>query len=99
MIDPKSMAIWWGKLESPEADIPVIFDPSLPGMPTGQICMYNAVRNAIVPYHSGVVQQFLRDMEPSELKAIKKALGKKWRAARKEYVKHSMQSPLVAGDK
>ena len=99
MIDPNSMVMWWGKLESQGSDIPVIFDPSLPGMPNGQVYLYNAVRNAIVPYDWGVVQRFLKDVEPAELKEIKKTLRKKWHAVRKEYVDISSRPSMLADGK
>ena len=98
MIDPGSMTIWWGRLESPGFDSPVVFDPTLPGMPTGQIYLYTAVRDAIVPYDWNTVQKFLRDVEQVELKAIKKALGRKWHAVRKEYIKALSNRPPMNPD-
>ena len=54
-------------------------------------------RDAIVPYDRKVVQQFLQDVEPTELRSIKKALNRKWRTVRKEYIQ-AIRRPADGGD-
>jgi hypothetical protein len=97
MIDPNSMVIWWGKLDAPGLNTTVVYDPSLPGMPTGQIYLYNAVRNSIIPYDWNIVRRYLKDVDPSELRLMQRTLGHKWQTVREEFVKASNR-PVVNWD-
>ena len=86
MFDTSKKAIWYGRLETNSANIPVIYDPGLPEPPTGQIYLYNADRDAILKYVVDIVKPLLKNYEESERQQIEKTLRKKWKSARKAFL-------------
>ncbi len=87
MIDPSATKLWYGRHETPGQCTQVIFDPTLPGMPSGQVYLYNAARDALVPYELKTVEKFLKDVDKEEARELKTALNDRFRAARKAYLK------------
>lgn len=87
MIDPGATKLWYGKHETPDQTTQVIYDPTLPGMPSGQVYLYNAARDAIVPYQLKTVERYLKTAGEAEARELKQNLGKRFRAVRSEYVK------------
>ncbi len=97
MMNPESVTRkWYGKLETPEFSTPVIFDPNLPGMPTGQVYLYNSQRDAIVPYQWQTVQQYLRELDAQERQEVQRELGDRWRAVRRSYLKNRKRALSAA---
>lgn len=97
MFDPGSARIWYGCHETPEQSTQVIFDPTLPGMPAGQVYLYNAARDSIVRYDLKTVQHFLKDLGKAEAKQAQASMGKRWRMVRKEYMKTYRAAARSAG--
>ena len=92
MIDPGASKLWYGRHETPDHTTPVIYDPTLPGMPSGQVYLYNAARDAMVPYQLSAVERFLKAADKEETRDLKQALGKRFKAVRKEYLKTYRQA-------
>lgn len=87
MIDLGATKLWYGRHEASGQVTQVIFDPTLPGMPSGQVYLYNAARDSIVPYQLKTVEKFLKAAGKDEARDLKSALGPQFRTARKEYLK------------
>lgn len=86
MFDSSSMSIWYGRLKTSKSTTIVIFDPTLPKAPNGQVYLYNAERGAIIKYVAKIVTPLLEDIDKTELGEIKKALKKPWGAVRKAFI-------------
>lgn len=88
MFDPSRKVVWYGQLETASSKTPVIYDPGLPEPPRGQIYLYNSERDAILKYVLHIVQPLLKAAEGDERTQIQKGLNKKWRSARKNFLRH-----------
>lgn len=95
MFDSSTMSIWYGRLKTAKSTTVVIFDPTLPKAPNGQIYLYNADRGAIIKYVETVVTPLLEDVDNTELGEIKKALKKRWASVRKAFIDEHGGSGLL----
>lgn len=85
MLDPGGGSKWYGILEAGESRTPVVFDPRLQPAPKGQVYLYNADRDAVVPYEWSIVSGLLREVDGSQAAAIKRDVGRKLKVAREQF--------------
>jgi hypothetical protein len=85
MLDRWSNRRWYGVLETSQARTSVVFDPKVQPAPSGQVYLYNMDRDAIVAYDWSIVSERLKDVDATEAAAIKRLIGVKLAAARKQH--------------
>lgn len=78
---------WVGWMENERERTPVMYDPTLPGVPTGQVYLYHADRGALVPYQRRIVVGFLRDADGEERKELRRVMNAGWKRARREFLR------------
>ena len=101
MFNTRGTKRWYGVLETSRGRTPVIYDPSLPEAPKGQVYLYNTEREAIVAYDMAIVSERLRDADADEARELKKATGKAFKSAMDAFVsargiRSAAQAPRVS---
>ena len=86
MFNTRGNKRWYGVLETSRGRTPVIYDPSLPEAPKGQVYLYNTEREAIIAYDLAIVSERLRDADADEARELKKVAGKPFKAAMDAFV-------------
>ena len=87
ILDSASSRVWVGLLVTEKDQTPVIYDPTLPGVPSGQVYLFNAGRGALVPYKKEIVSRYLREVSPEERRQMRSAVSAAWKAARRDFLR------------
>ncbi len=82
-----SSRVWVGLLITEKDQTPVVYDPTLPGVPSDQVYLFNVNRGALVPYKKDIVSRFLRDVSPEERRQVRSTVSSTWKTARREFVR------------
>ena len=85
--DRDSSRLWVGMLVTEKDRTPVVYDPTLPGVPTGQVYLFNVNRGTLVPYRRDIVSRYLQDVSPEERRQVRSSVSAAWKTARRDFVK------------
>jgi hypothetical protein len=96
LFDSASSRVWVGLLVTEKDQTPVVYDPTLPGVPSGQVYLFNADRGALVPYKKDIVSRYLREVSPEERRQMRSAVSAAWKAARKDFVRQRSRRGTAA---